>query len=194
MEVIAVMVSGKLLSPAKLLLVKSTYLLFGMWLQQDVWERSHLLCKSLEFTKNVFSCLLLTGNSPLSEADLTSITYLFITFLLTIVTWSSWARSLKLLRSSSWFRVVLCVISAALAATSWIWSSFLCWLSAEQQAKVLVLNLRSACWLGFSVHKLQEAARGKLRLLAVPSGILEPLGVKIACGRTFSGTGLLPER
>lgn len=86
MEVIAVMVSGKLLSPAKLLLVKSTYLLFGMWLQQDVWERSHLLCKSLEFTKNVFSCLSLTGNSPLSEADLTSITYLFITFLLTIVT------------------------------------------------------------------------------------------------------------
>lgn len=77
-----VMVSGKLLSPTKLPCVKSTSLLFGMWLCQ---ERPHLLYKSLAFTKSVFSCLSLTENSPLSEADLTSITYLFITFLLTIV-------------------------------------------------------------------------------------------------------------
>lgn len=40
-------VFGKLLSTTKLLLVKSTYLLFGMCLQQDIWEHSHLLCKSL---------------------------------------------------------------------------------------------------------------------------------------------------
>lgn len=131
MEVKMVIVSGKLLSPTKLLLVKSTYLLFGMWLQQDIWECSHLLCESLAFTKNVFSCLSMTGNSPLSETDLTSITYLFITFLLTIVMWYSWAPSLRFLWSSSWFRVLLCVISAALAATGWIWSSFRCWLSAE---------------------------------------------------------------
>lgn len=58
-----VMVSGKLLSPTKLPLVKRTYLLFGLWLQQDIWERSHLLCESLAFTKNVFSCFLLTGET-----------------------------------------------------------------------------------------------------------------------------------
>lgn len=187
-----VMVSGKLLSPTKLPCVKSTSLLFGMWLCQ---ERPHLLYKSLAFTKSVFSCLSLTENSLLSEADLTSITYLFITFLLTIVMWYSWAQSLQFLWSASWFRVLLCVMPAALAATSWIWSFFLYWLSAKHQTKVSVLNLQSACCLGFSMCKrLQEAAEGKLWLLAVLSCVLEPFGVKVVCSRTFSRTGLSPER
>lgn len=42
--------------------------------------------------------------------------------------------------------------------------------------------------------KLQEAARGKLWLLAVLSGILEPFEVKIIHGRMFSRTHLSPER
>lgn len=55
--------------------------------------------------------------------------------------------------------------------------------------KMLVLNLQDACWSGFSVcEKLQEAARRKLWLLAKLSGILEPFGVKIVCGRAFSET------
>lgn len=160
MEVITVMVSVKLLNPTKLLCVKSSSLLLCMWL---CWERPHLLYKSLAFTKGVFSCLSLIANSPLSEADLTSITYLFITFLLTIVMWYSWAQSLQLLWSASWFRVLLCVMPPALAAASWIWSFFLCWLSAKHQAKVFILNLQSACPLGFSMCKrLQRESCGCL--------------------------------
>ena len=41
---------------------------------------------------------------------------------------------------------------------------------------------------------LQGAAKGKLWMLAVLSGIPEPFRVKMVCGRMFSGTGLSPER
>lgn len=168
MEVIMVMVSGKLLSPTKLPCVWHVALLGA----------SPSAYKSLAFTKSVLSCLSLTEDSPLSEADLTSITYLFITFLLTIVMWYSWAQSLQFFWSTSWFRVLLCVMPTALAATGWIWSFSLCWLSATHQAKVSVVNLQSVCRLEFSMCKrLQEAAEGKLWLLALLSCILEPFGV-----------------
>lgn len=65
--VIMVIISGKQLSPMKLLLVTSTYPQFGMWLQQDAWERSHLLCQSFAFTKNVFSCSLVMGKLSLAR-------------------------------------------------------------------------------------------------------------------------------
>lgn len=64
-----------------------------------------------------------------------------------------------------------------------------------QNSKVLVLDLQKAYRFGFSVcKKLQETARGKLWLLAMLSGKLEPFGVKMICGRKFSRAGLLPER
>lgn len=47
-----------------------------------------------------------------------------------------------------------------------------------------------AGWGSACIKKLQEAGRGKLWLLAVLSGVLEPFGVKIVCGRPFSRTGL----
>lgn len=133
-----------------------------MWLCQ---ERPHLLYKSLAFTKSLFSCLSLTENSPLSEADLTSITYVFITFLLTIVMWYSWAQSLQFLWSASWFRVLLCVMPAALAATSWIWSFYVDFLQNTKLRCIFLIFRVPALWGSACVRgcrKLQRESCGCL--------------------------------